>query len=141
MGMSAGGKGGIKSDINVTPLVDVVLVLLIIFMVITPMLQKGKSVTLPTTQKEKNEKDVAGKQQEPIYVSVTPDGKMFFDQEEVSAEDLQQRVFFEIQNSPPGRKVMLKGDQSLKVGDVVKAMDTIRMAKAKSVHLAIEEKK
>ena len=49
MGMSVGGKGKVKSEINVTPLVDVVLVLLIIFMVVTPMLQKGRPVQLPTT--------------------------------------------------------------------------------------------
>ena len=47
MGMDVGAKGGVRSDINITPLVDVVLVLLIIFMVITPMLQRGKSVELP----------------------------------------------------------------------------------------------
>ncbi len=57
MAMTAGGKGGIKSDINVTPLVDVVLVLLIIFMVVTPMLQRGKDVKLPTAAKQKHDEN------------------------------------------------------------------------------------
>ena len=57
MGMSAGSnKGGPKNDINVTPLVDVVLVLLIIFMVVTPMLQRGKDVTLPKAKQQSEEK-------------------------------------------------------------------------------------
>ena len=61
MAMTAGGRGGIKSDINVTPLVDVVLVLLIIFMVVTPMLQRGKDVKLPiASKKEQAEKPARG---------------------------------------------------------------------------------
>jgi len=70
MAMTAGGRGGIKSDINVTPLVDVVLVLLIIFMVVTPMLQRGKDVKLPVATKQKHEE---GKDVDPMIVSVTAD--------------------------------------------------------------------
>ncbi len=73
MGMSAGPKGGIKSDINVTPLVDVVLVLLIIFMVVTPMLQRGKSVELPKA----NEIEDEGKDADPVVLSITPVMKVF----------------------------------------------------------------
>jgi len=65
--MDVGSKGGVRSDINITPLVDVVLVLLIIFMVVTPMLQRGKSVDLP-----KAKHAVTGQGEvEPAFISVT----------------------------------------------------------------------
>ncbi len=67
MAMGVGPSRGIKSDINVTPLVDVVLVLLIIFMVVTPMLQRGKDVKLPRAAKVEAEK----KKTDPIIISVT----------------------------------------------------------------------
>src|SRR5881227_2969999 len=69
MGFDA-AKSGVRSDINITPLVDVVLVLLIIFMVITPMLQRGKSVELP---KAKNAVQNKAEGPEPLFVSVTAD--------------------------------------------------------------------
>lgn len=75
MGMAAGPNRGVKSDINVTPLVDVVLVLLIIFMVITPMLQRGKDVKLPRAMRvETGEKGA-----DPIIVSVTADKGLFIE--------------------------------------------------------------
>ena len=74
MSMDFTGKG-VKSDINVTPLVDVVLVLLIIFMVITPLLQRGKPVTLP----EAKHVSSLGKGGDPILLSVTSDGKLYLD--------------------------------------------------------------
>src|SRR6476469_2420176 len=79
MGMAAGGKKGVKADINITPLVDVVLVLLIIFMVVTPMLQRGKDVKLPSAAKNKNPE---GKSPDPMIVSVTKDGKMYLEKDE-----------------------------------------------------------
>jgi len=83
MSMEIGGKG-VKSDINVTPLVDVVLVLLIIFMVITPMLQRGKPVQLPRA-KMVSELKHGG---DPILLSVTSDGRVFIDKREVSKKEL-----------------------------------------------------
>ena len=74
MSMDVGGKG-VRSDINVTPLVDVVLVLLIIFMVITPMLQRGKPVTLPDAKHV----STLGKGGDPILLSITRDGKVWLD--------------------------------------------------------------
>ena len=76
MSMDVGSKS-VRSDINVTPLVDVVLVLLIIFMVITPMLQRGKPVTLP----EAKHVSTLGKGGDPILLSVTKDGRVWLDGE------------------------------------------------------------
>jgi biopolymer transport protein TolR len=136
MGMSAGPSKGIKNEINVTPLVDVVLVLLIIFMVITPMLQRGKSVTLPkaqNTEKDKTDGD-------PLFLSITPDKKMFLENDEYDAAGLETKLREEI-GKTPGRKILLKGDNTLDVGDVRRVMDIARKAQAKSIALGVEELK
>ncbi len=136
MGMAAGPSKGIKNEINITPLVDVVLVLLIIFMVITPMLQRGKSVTLPKAtniEKDKAESD-------PMILSVTPDKKMFLENDEYDAAGLEKKIREELETTP-GKRILLKGDSSLQVGDVRKAMEIARKAKAKSIALGVEELK
>jgi biopolymer transport protein TolR len=107
MSMDVGGKG-VKSEINVTPLVDVVLVLLIIFMVITPMLQRGKPVVLPDA------KNVSALKQggDPILVSVTKDGKIWIDKEEVTKDDLATMLSIQMQMHP-GSPVLVKGDRDV----------------------------
>jgi len=138
MGMAVGPSSGIKNEINVTPLVDVVLVLLIIFMVITPMLQRGKSVTLPKATNI--EKEAKNKEQDPLILSVTPDKKMFLENDELDASGLENKIREELEETP-GRRILLKGDASLTVLDVRKAMDIARKAKAKSIALGVEELK
>jgi biopolymer transport protein TolR len=107
MSMEVGGKG-VKSDINVTPLVDVVLVLLIIFMVITPLLQRGKAVTLPRA-KMVSELKHGG---DPILLSVTADGRTWLDKVEVQRKDLPDALTAEM-GARPGSAVILKGDKAL----------------------------
>jgi biopolymer transport protein TolR len=136
MGMAAGGKQGIKNEINVTPLVDVVLVLLIIFMVVTPMLQRGKDVKLPKAQKiEKEKKDA-----DPLVLSVTPDKQLFLEQDKYDADNLQEAITRKLEPNP-NRKILLKGDQTLTFGDVRKVMNIARKAGAKSIGLGVEELK
>jgi biopolymer transport protein TolR len=131
-----GGSKGIKNDINVTPLVDVVLVLLIIFMVITPMLQRGKDVHLPKgSHPEAEEKDG-----DPIIMSITADKKTWIESNHVPEGELEQKLSGEFVKNP-GRKVMLKGDEAIEVGEVRKMMDHAKKAGAKGVELAIEIKK
>jgi biopolymer transport protein TolR len=140
MGMSVGGpQGGPKSDINVTPLVDVVLVLLIIFMVITPMLQRGKSVTLPKAAKVEGEKE-SGKDADPIILSVTADKKTYLEQDELAAPQLEKQLTDTLAYLP-NKKILLKGDSTLTVGDVRQVMEITRKAKAKKIFLGVEEKK
>jgi biopolymer transport protein TolR len=105
MAMTAGGSKGIKNDINVTPLVDVVLVLLIIFMVITPMLQRGKDVHLPKANNP--EKDQ--KEGDPLIVSITPDRKVYIEANAVTEESLETSITPFIEKDPT-RKMLLKGD-------------------------------
>ena len=138
MGMSAGGsKGGPKSEINVTPLVDVVLVLLIIFMVVTPMLQRGKDVTLPKAKQTSDEKK--GATSDPLILSVTAEKTSWVESDQYENDlDLQTRIKTELQKEP-GRRILLKGDSSLTYADVRRVMQVSQKAGAKSVALGVEE--
>ena len=134
MGFAASRSGAIKNDINVTPLVDVVLVLLIIFMVVTPMLQRGKDVRLPKAST--SEKD--DKKSDPLVVSVTLDKKLWIETNNYEDADLSTKLGEEFKKQP-GRKILLKGDEKLTFGDVRKVMEKLRVAGAKGVGLGVEE--
>src|SRR5437868_1416128 len=133
MAMTGGSSKGIKNDINVTPLVDVVLVLLIIFMVITPMLQRGKDVHLPTAKNPEKEQ----KEGDPLIVSVTLDKKIWIESNAVPEENFESKIG-EFLEKDPQRKMLLKGDQQLVLSDVRKVMDHLKKAGAKGVELAVE---
>src|SRR3954467_15344658 len=138
MAMGGGGKqGGVKSDINVTPLVDVCLVLLIIFMVVTPMLQRGKDVKLPSAKepKTKSEKPPA----DPLIVSITPDKKVYVEQDEYPTDENLQRKLAQVMMDSPEKPILLKGDMTLTFGDVRKVMNIARLAHAKGIELGVEE--
>jgi biopolymer transport protein ExbD/biopolymer transport protein TolR len=112
MSMDVGSKS-VRSDINVTPLVDVVLVLLIIFMVITPMLQRGKPVTLPDAKHV----STLGKGGDPILLSVTKDGRVWLDGElhsktELKDPQIADEINLEIQ-ARPGVPIMVKVDREV----------------------------
>ena len=130
----ASNSKGVKNAINVTPLVDVVLVLLIIFMVVTPMLQRGKDVHLPKAHLDQKEK----KESDPLVVSLTADRSVWIESIVVQEGDIEPRVGRELAREA-GRAVLLKGDDSLTVGDVRKVMDHVKRAGASSIELAIEE--
>jgi biopolymer transport protein ExbD len=136
MAFAAGGSKGVKNDINVTPLVDVVLVLLIIFMVITPMLQRGKPVHLPKA------KEIGGEdsKSDPLILSVTLDKKYWVESDLVPENDIEARVSAEIATEP-NKRLLLKGDEALTVGDVRKLMLHAKNGGAKAVQLAVEELK
>jgi len=107
MAMDFGGRG-VRSDINVTPLVDVVLVLLIIFMVVTPMLQRGKPVALP----EGKRVSALERGGDPIVVSVTRDEKIWVDKTEVQRPALAAAITAALQ-AHPGAAVLVKGDRDV----------------------------
>jgi biopolymer transport protein ExbD len=137
MGMAVGPKkGSVKNDINVTPLVDVVLVLLIIFMVITPMLQRGKDVKLPVSKSI----DEENKDSDPLILSVTKDNQIYIERDQFDKESFTPALRAELE-AKPGRKILLKGDSTLTVGNVREVMELSRKAGAKSVALGVEELK
>jgi biopolymer transport protein ExbD len=137
MGMSVGGRGGVKSDINVTPLVDVVLVLLIIFMVVTPMLQRGKEVGLPVVKKA----DVHKKDKDPIILSVVPGGDMYLESDKMDDEDMLEEKIREKLALKDTRPLMLKGDQTLPFGEVRRVLKVVKLAGSKAIALGVEEEK
>jgi biopolymer transport protein ExbD len=136
MAMDVGGKG-VRSDINVTPLVDVVLVLLIIFMVITPLLQRGKSVDLPKARHA-----VANKTQgpEPLFLSVTKDGSAYIESDKTPATPEQLTTAMR-EAVAAGKRVMLKADGQTEYSHVRPVLDRASKAKLKGVQLAAEELK
>ena len=128
--------GDVKSEINVTPFVDVVLVLLIIFMMVTPMLQRGVDVALPLTDNHAEEKDTG----EQLFISVRRDGSVFLGQERVAVERLADRLrpLLSRQPAPP---VFIKGDRSLTFAPVRKVLEAVHAAGAPGVSLATQARK
>ncbi len=135
MSMEIGGKG-VKSDINVTPLVDVCLVLLIIFMVITPMLQRGKAVQLPSA-KMVSELKHGG---DPILVSITSDGRTWVDKVEVPRKQLSDALTTEMQLRP-GAPVVVKGDKGIDYKVAREAILEISKTHVVGVSLAASQQK
>jgi biopolymer transport protein TolR len=139
MGMDVGGaKGSVRSDINITPRVDVVLVLLIIFMVITPMLQRGKGVDLP---KAKHAANIPDNSPDPLFVSVTKDGNVFIEQDKQPSGEQEVTAAMKEAASVPGKIIMLKADIDADYGKIRPVLDWASKAKLKSVSLAVEELK
>jgi len=136
MAMSGGGnRGEVTSEINVTPMADVMLVLLIIFMVVTPMLQKGVSVELANTVNPVDMKDAD--RDDAVLVAVTRDGKFYLGQEPIRIEDLATRVNDLLSNTLD-KVVYVKSDFRAKYGDVVQVVDNIRNAGVDRVGLLSE---
>lgn len=117
MAFSGGSAGDLKSDINVTPLVDVCLVLLIIFMVVTPMLQQGIDVLLPAgPHAEKKPGDEAD-----LIISVKNDGSVFVGQSWIPDKNLATYLRAEHQRDP-NRTVLLKADKRINYGKIRQVM-------------------
>jgi len=127
--MDAGGaKGKAKSDINVTPLIDIVLVLLIVFIVMVPGLTKAANVLVPQVITTTNPPKV-DESNPPVVISVTQDGKFMLQSKEVEISTLKDELVPVIKLMPlDGRKVFLKVDEDMKFQYAVDALDQVRMA-------------
>ena len=114
------------SDINVTPLVDVMLVLLIIFMVITPLLQKNVNVDLAVTRNPRAMPD--DEKEDALEVAVSRDGKVYLKKDQMaSADDLTPKLK-DLVSSKLDKTVYLRADARAKYGDVEKVVDAVRAA-------------
>jgi biopolymer transport protein TolR len=136
MAMQMGGSGGVKSDINVTPLVDVMLVLLIIMMIVAPLLQQGVAVTLPiaTNTSEKPET------QEQTVVAITADKRFFVNAVQVQQNDLARRIETLLEEKKE-KIVIIKADVDVEYGAVMEAMDTLRAAGIEDMGLITETRR
>ena len=128
----------VNSNINVTPMVDVMLVLLIIFMVITPMLQKGVSVNMAKTNSPTPMPDAD--KEDSLLVAVTHDGKVYFGSDQVNPDDLTSKVKDRIANKTD-KRVFIKADARARYGKVVEVVDDIRSAGVDDVGLLTEQRK
>ncbi len=128
--------GDAVATINVTPMVDVMLVLLIIFMVITPMLQKGVSVDLARTQ---NARAMADEDKEDAAVlAVTRDGKIYLQSDPIRLDEITVKVKDRIA-SKLDKTVYIRSDARAKYGDVVAVIDNVRAAGVDSLGLITEK--
>jgi biopolymer transport protein ExbD/biopolymer transport protein TolR len=143
MGMSGGGgAGGLQSEINVTPMVDIMLVLLIIFMVVTPFLQQGITVALP---KNMNNPDVDPNiiKETSIVISVPNDGEYYLGKQKVPKEQLTEKVDKMLQNvkKDEDRIVYIKSGVGVSYGDVVNVINEVRKLGVDKIGLVADKKK
>ena len=129
MSMSAGGGGGLNADPNVTPMIDVLMVLLIIFMVIVPSSRKALDVQVPDpnpqpTQPQSNT--------ESIVLTVNPNGQFLINKEAVNQANLASRLK-QIYDPRPDKIIFIKGDPKARYQDVISAMDVARGAGVKVI--------
>ncbi len=120
--ITAGSGRKLMSEINVTPLVDVMLVLLIIFMVTAPMMMEGVEVNLPQT-KTKSMKT----QEDPLILSVTKNGDIFLENHTVKFEDLGKKIETVLKYRKE-KEVLLRADKDIPYGIVVKVMAEVKRA-------------
>ncbi len=136
MSMDVGGaKGGVKSDINVTPLVDVMLVLLIIMMLVAPMLQKGVDVKLPEAANTSDKPETQGQ----TVVGIQANKQIFLNSVPVRQADLGSRVA-DLVASAAEKVVLIKADQDVDYGTVMETMDNLRAAGIEDMGLITDPK-
>jgi biopolymer transport protein ExbD len=131
-----GGGGGVKSEINVTPLVDVMLVLLIIMMIVAPLLQQGVPVTLPLALNSSEKPET----QDQTVVAITADKRYFVNAVQVPKDDMRRRVQ-EILENKKDKIVIIKADVDADYGSVMDAMDELRASGIEDMGLITETKR
>jgi biopolymer transport protein TolR len=141
MGMSSGGGGGFTSEINVTPMVDIMLVLLIIFMVITPMLQSGVSVALPRDMRNPDEDKNIIKETS-VVVAITEDGKLFLGKKPIDKDQLKAEIDTKMATKEDkDRIVYIRSDVNANYGAVVETINLIRDAGIDQIGLVADKMK
>ena len=140
MALSKRNEGAkISSDINVTPMVDVMLVLLIIFMVVTPMLQKGISVDMAPVNNPEQMPDAD--KEDALLVSITRDGKVYFGSDQIQdVDNLTTKVKDRLANKQD-KRVYVKADMRTRFGGVVRVVDSVRAAGVDDLGLLTDQKK
>src|SRR5688500_3791612 len=136
MAMDVGGaKGGLKADINVTPLVDVMLVLLIIMMLIAPMLQQGVQLTLPKADHTQDKPET----QDQTVLHIDGQNRFYVNSIEVHANDVVSRIQTALEDKDE-KIVYIKGDHNASYGSIMKVMDDLREVQIENVGLITDPK-
>ena len=141
MGMEIGGTSEYNSEINVTPMVDVMLVLLIIFMIVTPLLQQGVSVNLPRDMISPDpDPDIA--KDTSVVIAIPDNNNFYVGKEQFPIDALGDKVRKMMENKPPkDRIVYVKAGVEVDYGHVVQAIDTIRKQDIDRIGLVADRKK
>ena len=135
MAMSMGSSGGVKSEINVTPLVDVMLVLLIIMMIVAPMLQKGVDVRLPVAANSGDKPET----QEQTVLAIKADKTLWVNGIQVRETELRTKIE-EALESKKEKVILIKADEDVEYGAVMAAMDELRQGGIEDMGLITERK-
>ena len=142
MGMTGGGEGGFQSEINVTPMVDIMLVLLIIFMVVTPLLQHGITVALPQNTLNPDE-DPRIIKESSIVISIPNNGEYYLGKQRIAQEDIKNKVqpMLEAMKTEDDRIVYIKSGVNVHYGDVVNIINEVRSLGVDKIGLVADKKK
>jgi len=139
MGIVARNEGGkINSNINVAPMVDVMLVLLIIFMVVTPLLRPGPPVEMVRAENPVQMPDAD--KEDTLLVAINREGQVFFGNEEITTDGVAQKIKDRIANRAD-KKVFVKADARSRYGVVVEVVDSVRSAGVDDLGLLTEQKR
>ena len=137
MAMDVGSsKGSLKADINVTPLVDVMLVLLIIMMIVAPLVQKGVDIKLPTATNTVDKPEVQGQ----TIIAIANDKKVYLNSKQIQEGDLATKVTELLENTKD-KVVLIKADEEVEYSAVMAAMDQLRQAGIEDIGLITERTK
>ena len=141
MGMAVGGSDEYNSDINVTPMVDVMLVLLIIFMIVTPLLQQGVSVNLPREMNSPDEdQDIA--KEDAVIVAIPDNNNFYIGKNPYPLEELGEKIKNLMKDKAPDKRIVyIKSGVEVDYGTVVKAIDQVRKQDIDKVGLVADRKK
>ena len=142
MGMSAGGSGGLSSEINVTPMVDIMLVLLIIFMVVTPFLQQGITVAIPSNMKSPDIDPNIIKESS-VVISIPNNGEYYLGKQRVAKTDLADKVDRMLKNikNEQDHIVYIKSGVKVSYGEVVGIINEVRKLGVDKIGLVADKKK
>jgi len=141
MGMAVGGTDDYNSEINVTPMVDVMLVLLIIFMIVTPLLQQGVSVNLPREMNSPDEDQDINKE-DAVIVAIPDNSSFYIGKNPYPLEELGEKIKTLMKDKAPDKRIVyIKSGIEVDYGTVVKAIDQVRKQDIEKVGLVADRKK
>jgi biopolymer transport protein ExbD/biopolymer transport protein TolR len=141
MGMSVGGDDEYNSEINVTPMVDVMLVLLIIFMVVTPLLQQGVTVNLPRDMQSPDEDPEITKETS-VLIAIPNNNEFYIGKDKYAKEVLGEKISRLMEGKTPDKRIVyIKSGVEVDYGTVVEAINIIRKQDIDKIGLVADKKK